>query len=118
MIRSQHGAGPFRRQSDRRRELLLIPPNELVAHLRANVGPATAYCLHAVLPHLLRALELVPMRDALGQPDAVVIDDRVADEIELLVCPIVLGYGRRLFPEDMSPLSLELTEAKPYGSAC
>ena len=44
------------------------------------------------------------------------LNANLIDEIELLVCPIVLGHGRRLFPEEIRPLSLELTEARPYGS--
>lgn len=40
----------------------------------------------------------------------------LVDEIQLRVCPIVLGKGRRLFADDMDSYGLELLEAKPYQS--
>jgi len=39
----------------------------------------------------------------------------LVDEIELRVCPLLLGAGRRLFPADDSRLGLELIEARPWA---
>src|SRR5215211_350186 len=77
MLGAQYGTGPLRRHPDRRPELALVPGHETVPHGRADVRPAATYCLRAVVPHLLRALELVRVGDALGQPHAVIVDDGV-----------------------------------------
>ncbi len=39
----------------------------------------------------------------------------LVDEIELRVCPLLLGAGRSLFPGDGARLGLELIEARPWG---
>lgn len=39
----------------------------------------------------------------------------LVDEIELRVCPLLLGAGRSVFPGDGSTLSLELIEARPWA---
>ncbi|WP_344155838.1 dihydrofolate reductase family protein [Kribbella yunnanensis] len=39
----------------------------------------------------------------------------LVDEIELRVCPILLGAGRGVFPADGSTLGLELIEARAWG---
>jgi len=38
------------------------------------------------------------------------------DEIQLLVCPVVLGIGKRLFREGLDTKTLKLVEAKPFNS--
>ena len=38
------------------------------------------------------------------------------DEVQLRVCPIPLGAGRRIFTEDTKNVGLHLLEAKPYTS--
>jgi dihydrofolate reductase len=38
------------------------------------------------------------------------------DEVQLRVCPIPLGAGRRIFTEDTKNVALHLLEAKPYTS--
>lgn len=38
------------------------------------------------------------------------------DEVQLRVCPLVLGQGKRLFPSGGGPLGLELIEARPYAA--
>ncbi len=40
----------------------------------------------------------------------------VIDEYQLRVCPILLGNGRRLFPEHMSTPEMKTLETKTYGS--
>ena len=43
------------------------------------------------------------------------IEDRLVDEFRLMVFPIILGAGKRLFPDAGEPTRLELVEAKPVG---
>jgi dihydrofolate reductase len=40
----------------------------------------------------------------------------LVDEIQLRVCPIVLGSGRSLFGDAVDALRVELVEAKPFAS--
>ena len=43
------------------------------------------------------------------------IDNDLIDELRLMVFPVVLGGGKRLFGETSEPKSLKLVEAKPAG---
>ncbi|MFG1941890.1 dihydrofolate reductase family protein [Nonomuraea sp. NPDC048826] len=38
------------------------------------------------------------------------------DELQLRVIPVAIGTGRKLFPDDLHQLDLELAEARPYDS--
>jgi dihydrofolate reductase len=40
----------------------------------------------------------------------------LVDEYRLMVFPIVLGGGKRLFPDGTAPSGMELTEVRPAGS--
>lgn len=42
--------------------------------------------------------------------------DKLLDELRLLVCPVVVGTGKRLFPEGCDPASLELTDAQTFSA--
>jgi dihydrofolate reductase len=42
--------------------------------------------------------------------------DRLLDELHLLVHPIVVGSGKRLFEEGMGQVPLKLVESKTYGT--
>ncbi|MGW6197818.1 dihydrofolate reductase family protein [Kribbella sp. NPDC055110] len=37
------------------------------------------------------------------------------DEVQLRICPILLGAGKSAFPSGDSPVGLELIEARPWG---
>jgi dihydrofolate reductase len=41
------------------------------------------------------------------------LDNQLVDEITLLVCPVVIGQGTRLFPETGPDIALELVESRP-----
>jgi len=45
------------------------------------------------------------------------IEHGLVDELRLMIFPIVLGRGKRLFPEVDEPVRLTLTDAKAAGSA-
>ena len=40
------------------------------------------------------------------------LDNELVDEITLLVCPVVVGQGTRLFPDTGPDLALELVESR------
>jgi dihydrofolate reductase len=41
------------------------------------------------------------------------LSDRLVDELRLLVYPVVVGKGKRLFDDSVAPSSLKLKEARP-----
>jgi dihydrofolate reductase len=42
------------------------------------------------------------------------LDNQLVDEITLLVCPVVVGEGTRLFPESGLDMALDLVESRAY----
>ncbi|WP_433015945.1 dihydrofolate reductase family protein [Kribbella sp. CA-294648] len=40
----------------------------------------------------------------------------LVDEVQLRVCPLILGAGKSVFPTGVRPVSLELIEAKPWAT--
>jgi dihydrofolate reductase len=42
------------------------------------------------------------------------LDNRLVDEITLLVCPVVVGQGTRLFPDTGPDLALELVDSRAF----
>jgi dihydrofolate reductase len=42
------------------------------------------------------------------------IDNELVDEITLLVCPVVVGEGKRLFPDTGPDMALELVDSKTF----
>jgi len=40
------------------------------------------------------------------------LDNDLVDEINLLVCPVVVGQGTRLFPDTGPDIALELVESR------
>ncbi len=44
------------------------------------------------------------------------IENRLVDEFRLMVFPVVLGSGKRLFPESPDKLSLELVDTKTFAT--
>jgi dihydrofolate reductase len=42
------------------------------------------------------------------------IENNLADEIALLVCPVVVGQGTRLFPETGADIALELVDSRAF----
>jgi dihydrofolate reductase len=48
-----------------------------------------------------------------GGPRSPSIDNDLVDELRLMVFPVVLGAGERLFAETAAPKSLRLVDSKP-----
>ena len=44
------------------------------------------------------------------------LDNELVDEIDLFVCPVVVGQGTRLFPDSGPDLALELVESRATAS--
>jgi dihydrofolate reductase len=42
------------------------------------------------------------------------LDNQLVDEITLLVCPVVVGQGTRLFPDTGPDIALDLVESRAY----
>ena len=42
------------------------------------------------------------------------LDNQLADEINLLVCPVVVGQGTRLFPDAGLDMALDLADSRAY----
>lgn len=42
------------------------------------------------------------------------LDNDLVDEMNLLVCPVVVGQGARLFPETGPDLALDLLESRAF----
>jgi len=53
-----------------------------------------------------------------GSPTLVqsLLQDDLIDELGLLVCPVVLGMGKRLFKDGSDTKTLKLVETKPFDS--
>jgi len=44
------------------------------------------------------------------------LEYNLLDELQLLICPVVLGTGKRLFQEGIDTKTLKLVETKPFSS--
>lgn len=42
------------------------------------------------------------------------IENNLADEIALLVCPVVVGQGTRLFPDTGQDIALDLVDSRAF----
>jgi dihydrofolate reductase len=42
------------------------------------------------------------------------LDNQLVDEITLLICPVIVGQGKRLFPESGPDLALELVDSRSF----
>ena len=72
------------------------------------------------LPDAIRALKAEPGRDIVTTGSITLVHALVAagqvDEYRLFLYPVVLGRGRRLFPEGTKIPSLRLVETRPFRS--
>jgi dihydrofolate reductase len=68
----------------------------------------------------VRDLKAQPGRDLLLQGSGVLLrwllERELVDELSLVVYPVVVGAGHRLFPEQGPALSMELVESRPTPS--
>jgi dihydrofolate reductase len=42
------------------------------------------------------------------------LENELVDELNLLVCPVIVGQGTRLFPESGPDTALELVDSRSY----
>jgi dihydrofolate reductase len=72
------------------------------------------------LPETVRALKAEPGRDIVTTGSITLvhalIEAGLVDEYRLFVYPVVLGRGRRLFPDGTSLPALRLVETRPFRS--
>jgi dihydrofolate reductase len=68
----------------------------------------------------IRALKELPGKDIAMSGSAILAEwllhQNLLDELRVMVHPIVLGSGRRLFKDGQSQQSLELVQSKTYRS--
>jgi dihydrofolate reductase len=69
--------------------------------------------------------EITKLKEQAGQPILVagsgklvqtLMQHDLVDEYRLMVYPLILGSGKRLFPEGATALKLQLVETKPFSS--
>ena len=69
----------------------------------------------------VRRLKEAPGQDILVAGSATLVRELLnldlVDELRLIVFPVLLGGGKRLFGEGTGPKTLKLVEAKPMGPA-
>jgi dihydrofolate reductase len=53
-----------------------------------------------------------------GQLAQTLIENDLVDQLNLMVFPVVLGTGKRLFTETSDKKRLELVESRPVGNGC
>ena len=53
--------------------------------------------------------------EAIWEPPRELLDRGLVDELRLMLYPVVLGAGKRLFGETGAPVKLELVELRPAG---
>ena len=67
----------------------------------------------------VRKLRAAPGGDILvngsGRLVSLLLDEGLIDELRLMLFPVVLGGGKRLFSDGSAPRSLQLTESRPAG---
>jgi len=79
---------------------------------------ANSTLIHGDVATVLRELKQGPGRDIsiTGSPTLVtsLLRAGVLDELRLLVHPIVVGHGKKLFEDEEAPIPLELVDAKTF----
>ncbi len=76
--------------------------------------------IHGNVMEELRKLKTLPGTDILvagsGQLVQALIQNDLVDEYRLMVFPVILGRGKRLFQDAPQMLGLQLVESRPVGS--
>jgi dihydrofolate reductase len=74
---------------------------------------------------LIRAEEIAELKQQEGKDVTVIgsgalvrslLEDGLLDELRLMVCPVVMGQGKRLFEDGSDRQALELAESKTFGT--
>jgi dihydrofolate reductase len=91
-----------------------------VASTTLDAAGWNATLLKEPVPETIAELKQQPGRDILvfgsGQLLHTLIQHHLVDEYRLMVHPIIVGSGKRLFPEGTAQLVLKLVEIKPFSS--
>jgi len=74
---------------------------------------------------LIRAEEIAELKQQEGKDVTVIgsgalvrslLEDGLLDELRLMVCPVVMGQGKRLFEDGSDRQALELAESETFGT--
>jgi dihydrofolate reductase len=97
-----------------------MPKYVVTSTLSEPLGWANSHVLQGDLTGAVTALRDGIEGDALVAGSRTLVHALLAaglvDELRLMVFPVILGSGARVFPETSEPIGLELAETRTYGS--
>ena len=94
-------------------------PKYVVSSTLAEPGWNNSHVISGDIAGEIARLRDAPGGDILvngsGQLVSLLLERGLIDELRLMVFPVVLGAGQRLFPEGIETTSLQLAESRPAG---
>ena len=93
-------------------------PKYVASSTLAEAGWAGTTVLDADLAAAIRRLKAAPGGELQVHGSGTLVrwllDNQLVDEITLLVCPVVVGQGTRMFPDDGPDMALDLVEFRAF----
>lgn len=101
-------------------EFINSVPKIVVSRSRPAVTWRNSTLIHNNVAEELASLKLLPGKDILVTGSATLVrylaTQDLLDELRLMVCPVVVGHGKRLFDGDGEALALSLTDFKVFST--
>ncbi len=93
-------------------------PKYVVSHTLTHAEWAPTTLISGDVATAIRELKAMPGGELQVHGSGTLIrwllENELVDEMNLLVCPVIVGQGTRLFPESGPDIGLELVEARPF----